>query len=114
MGRSVLFTVDGQQLPTSVIKHTVAADGRDRGLAWNVSIDRLDTSSVAADGFEDSTGTETAELAGLGARRHAFSRWVLSFLNESEARRFIRAWHRRSIPLARGDDPVLVQAEFIW
>ncbi|KAF6221738.1 hypothetical protein HO133_001706 [Letharia lupina] len=113
-GRSVLFSVDGQQLPTSVIRNTVAADGRDRGLAWDISIDRLDTSRSAADGFEGSTSTETDEYAELGARRHTPARWVMSFPNENEARRFIRAWHRRPFPLARADDPALVQAEFIW
>lgn len=113
-GRSVLFSVEGQHLPTSVIKNTVAADGRDRGLAWNVSIDKLDTSAAAADGFEHSTSTETAEFAELGARHHAPFRWVMSFSNENEARRFIRAWHRRPFPSARGDNPALVQAEFIW
>ena len=113
-GRSVLFSVDGQRLPTSVVKQTVAADGRDRGLAWEISIDRLDTSIVAADGFEDSTSTEKEELVELGARHHAPSRWVISFSSENEARRFIRAWHRRPFPSVRGDDPALVQAEFIW
>lgn len=114
-GRSVLFWVDGQQLPTSVIKHTVAADGRDRGLAWDISIERLDTSIIAANGFEDSTSTEPDGLADFGARRHVPSRWIMSFSNENEARRFIRAWHRRRFPSApRGDNPALVQAEFIW
>ena len=113
-GRSVLFFVDGQRWPTSVIRDAIAADGRDRGLDWDVSIDRLDTSKAAADGFEDSTGTETDEFAELGARRHAPSRWVISFSNENEARRFVRVWHRRPFPSARGDDRALVQAEFIW
>ena len=112
--RSVLFWIDGQQLPTSVIRQTVATDGRDRGLAWNISIDMLDTSIVAADGFEDLTSTETDQFAELGARRHAPSRWIMKFSNENEARSFIRAWHRRPFPSARGDDPALVQAEFIW
>lgn len=105
-GRSVLFSVDGQRLPTSVIKHAIAADGRDRGLAWDVSIDRLDTSL-----FEVPTSIDSDELAELGARRF---RWVISFPNEDETRRFIRAWHRRPFPSARGDEPAFVQAEFIW
>ena len=112
--RSVLFWVDGQQLPTSVIKNTVAADGRDRGLAWDILIDRLDTSKLAADGVEGSMSAEKNEVKGTGARRYAPARWVMSFPDENEARRFIRAWHRRPFPLAQGDDPALVQAEFIW
>ena len=113
-GRSVLFSVDRQRWPTSVIRDAVAADGRDRGLAWDISIDKLDTSSTAADGFDDSSGSEIGQLTDLGARRHALSRWMISFSTENEARRFIRVWHRRSFPSAQGDDPALVQAEFIW
>lgn len=118
--RSVLFSVDGQHFSTAMIKHTLVADGRDRGLAWDISIDRLDNSIEAADGFEDSMSTSTEEHAELGARRHSPSTWVISFTNENEARRFIRAWHRRpfpptrGVPSARSDDPALVQAEFIW
>ena len=112
--RSVLFSVDRQRWTTSVIRDAVAADGRDRGLAWDISIDRLDTSKVAADDVEESTSTERDELAELGVRRRPPSRWVMSLPNENEARRFIRAWHRRPFPSARGDDPALVRAEFIW
>ena len=113
-GRSVLFSVDGQRWPTSVIRNAVAADGRERGLAWDISIDKLDTSRIAADGFEEPTGIGTDELADLGPRHPVPSRWVMSFSNETEARRFIRAWHQRPFPLARGDDRALVLAEFIW
>lgn len=113
-GRSVLFSVDGQRWPTSVIRDAVAADGRDRGLAWDISVDRLDTMRTVADGFDEPTCTETDELAELGARRHAPFRWVMSFLNENEARRFIRAWHRRPFPSGRGHDRAIVHAEFIW
>ena len=113
-GRSVLFSVDGQRWPTSMIRDAVGADGRDRGLEWDIAIHRLDTSGIAADSSENSIGTEAEELAQLSARRLALSRWVMSFLDESEARRFIRVWHRRPFPLASGDDRALVQAEFIW
>lgn len=112
--KSVLFSVDRQRWPTSVIRDAVAADGRDRGLAWDISIDRLDSLKVAAEDLEESTSTERDELAELGVRRRAPSRWIMSLPHENEARRFVRAWHRRPFPLARGDDPALVCAEFIW
>ena len=111
-GTSVLFSVDGQRWPTSIIRDAVAADGRDRGLQWDIAIHRLDTLESAAASLDYSTCTETEGLAQLSARR--LSRWIVSFLNESEARRFIRVWHRRPFPLASGDDRALVHAEFIW
>ena len=113
-GRCVLFSVDGRNLPTSEIKLSVAADGRDRGLAWDVSIEELNTLTLAANGSEDLTSTEIDEIAGLGARRHAPCKWVMLFSNENEARRFIRAWHRRPFPSVRCNNQALVQAEFIW
>ena len=112
-GRSVLFSVDRQRWPTSVIRDAIAADGRDRGLAWDISIDKLGT-PTAADGFDDSATSEIGQLIELGARRHALSRWLISFPTENEARRFIRVWHRRLFPTAQCDDPALVLAEFIW
>ena len=113
-GRSVLFSVDVQHLLTSEVKKMISLDGRARGLAWDESIDRLDTSKATADVFDGSTGAELDEFSELGARRHVSPRWVVSFSTESEARRFIRAWHRRPWPSTRGDDPPLVQAEFLW
>ena len=113
-GRSVLFSVDGQRLPTSMIRDTVAADGRDRGLAWDISIDRLDAPTCVTHGFEAPMITETDEFAGLSARHNIQSRWVISFSSENEARRFVRAWHRRPFPSTQGDEPAIVEAQFIW
>ena len=113
-GRSVLFSVDGQRLPTSMIRDTVAADGRDRGLAWDISIDRLDAPACVTDGFDAPMITETDEFAGSSTRHNIQSRWVMSFSSEDEARRFVRAWHRRPFPSTQGDEPAIVEAQFIW
>ena len=113
-GRSVLFSVDGHRLATSMIRDTVAADGRDRGLAWDISIDRLDAPTCVTDGFEASMTTETDEFVGLSARHNIQSRWVISFPSENEARRFVRAWHRRPFPSIQGDEPAIIEAQFIW
>ena len=113
-GRSVLFWVEGQQLTTSVIKNTTAADGRERGLAWDLSIEKLDTSPPATDEIEDPRLFEYNGSSELRPQRSAPPRWILSFAGENEARSFIRAWHRRPFPMARGDGPRLVNAEFIW
>lgn len=110
-GRSVLFRVDGQQVTTPVIRTTIAADGRQRGLAWNFAIEKLDTSQV---GPEDHASSEHDGSAELRPQRHVAPRWILSFEDENEARRFIRNWHRRIFHLARGNGHRLVHAEFLW
>ena len=112
-GRSVLFRVDGQQLTTSVIKNTMAADGRERGLAWVMSIDRIDNPTTRPDhgdchAFEDNGSTD------LRTQRSNPLRWILSFTDESQARSFIRAWHRRAFPATRGEGLSLVHAELMW
>ena len=113
-GRSVLFWVDGQHLNTSVIRNAVAADGRDRGLAWDVSFDKVEDLKAISDeeihretdDYEGSTEPKTSQRSSC--------RWIMSFTDESEARRFIRSWHRKHFPMARGDGPRLVHTEFLW
>ena len=112
-GSSVLFSVDRKNLPTAVIKQTLSADGRNRGLAWDISINKLNSSTIA-DRLEDLTSVEPDQIAEPGLQRHGSSRWIMSFSSENEARRFVRAWHRRLFPLGRGDNNANVQAEFIW
>lgn len=113
-GRSVLFWVDGRNLTTSMIKHIVVADGRDQGLAWDMSIEQVDTLASTADAANHATAVAYDEFAETEARRCAPPRWILSFSDESMARRFIRVWHRRPFPSARGHEARLVHAEFIW
>ena len=112
--RSVLFWVDGQQLTTSVIKNTMAADGRERGLTWDLSIEKLAISSPPTDEIEDLKNFDYEGNAELRPQRSALPKWILSFAGQDEARSFVRAWHRRPFPMARGDGPRLVHAEFIW
>lgn len=112
--RSVLFWVDGQQLTTSVVKNTMAADGRERGLAWDLLIEKLDTSSPAKDEFEEARVVDCDGSSELKIQRSAPPRWLLSFAEENEARSFVRAWHRRPFPMARGDGPRFANAEFVW
>ena len=111
-GRSVLFKVEGQQLTTSIVRDTMAADGRERGLAWGVSIERIDNSMPSP--VDGDQGLEDNGSDKLRTQRSNPLRWILSFTKESQARSFIRAWHRRAFPAARGDAPSLVHAELMW
>ena len=111
-GRSVLFRVEGQQLTTSVIRDTMGADGRERGLAWGMSIEKIDNSTIRPD--RDCHGLEDNGSPDLRTQRSDPLRWILSFTDESQARSFIRAWHRRAFPTARGEGPSLVHAELMW
>ena len=114
-GRSVLFWVDGSSLSTFAIKNAVAADGRERGLAWDITIDRLDTSMPARKDISKSEDAKEAdECKELASSDVNIRRWILSFRDENEARGFVRAWHRRLFPQDRDENPRPVHAEFLW
>ena len=103
----------------------LAKDGQDRGLQWGPlngkgSINLLDPpTEKSGDSSHDAhPGDEDAELK---PKKHKFSRWVIAFEDEMEARRFVRTWHRRPYPFpvahensTYGEPPALVHAEFLW
>ncbi len=113
-GRSVLLWVDGRRLTTNLIRNSVAADGRDRGLAWNFSIERVKNHQDTINTGEENEPSNDDGGAELKPWRHAPQRWILSFTDENEARRFVRMWHRKPFPTAEEDGLRLVHAEFLW
>ena len=115
VGRAVLFWVDGYSPTSREINAVIASDGRDRGMAWDVSISKLDGSNELAelphDHYLESAmeGYETNLL-----RRSSSQRWILTFVDESEARRFARAWHRRHLASPQHHESRTVHAEVLW
>ena len=76
-------------------------------------MEKLEPSS--SESPEDSDNWETFEPV---AQRRSLKRWIVRLGDENEARRFVRAWHRRPFPLlddeVRGEKPPVVNAEFLW
>lgn len=118
-GRAILIFVQGYNPPLSSIREMISQDGRKRGLAWSLAgdvpaIEKVDYSS------EDGTTTPSNGSTESGQSKDRLRRrWIVTFTDESEARRFIRRWHRRPFPLRGagngvGEPPSLVNAEFIW
>jgi len=114
-GRSVLFWVDGYPQPTTgTIRSFISADGQDRGMHWDVSIEKLEPPRLPEDEPDQYHKAESAESAEVKPERRTEKRWMLSFSDENEARRFVRVWHRRAIPSARGEESLVIQAEILW
>ena len=113
IGRSILFWVNGYDLTRNILKNTIAADGRDRGLAWNVSIEKVDLPQGINDG-NDIVNNDYDRSIELKAHPHISPRWIVVLANENEARRFIRTWHQKPFPLARENHPKLIHTEFLW
>ena len=117
-GRAVLFWVEGHYPTTNAVRAAIDQDGRDRGLQWGSQVrgryvEKLEPSS--GESSEDSEHWETFEPV---AQRRSSKRWIVRLGDENEARRFVRAWHRRPFPLlddeVRGEKPPVVNAEFLW
>ena len=125
-GRAVLFWVSGHQPHTNVVREAIALDGRDRGMEWALlkgrkSVEKVDGSPKPWDteGLEEARSEEIEGGEDLGSARQAYPRWIITFEDENEARRFVRAWHRRPFNISRDpslqdEPPPLVHAEYVW
>lgn len=116
-GRAVLFWVDGYVLSTRTLRSALDQDGRDRGLPWatqggNRSIEKLDLSTFTPDNADASEQTDHE------VERRSSAWWIVTFVDENEARRFVRAWHRRPFPLSndkvQSEDTPFANTEFLW
>ena len=119
--KSVLFWVEGFQPTIRDIKDLITRDSRHRGLDWALAdspnpVEKVD--SGAAREWEEAEfgATEPAETSKF---RGLYPRYLIQFADEDEARRFVRAWHRRPFPTPNErptscEPPPLVHAEFVW
>ncbi|MCJ1321688.1 hypothetical protein MMC15_007033 [Xylographa vitiligo] len=134
-GRAVLFWVDGHQPSALSLRTMLSKDGRDRGLQWGPlrGHGEIEVLQVHAEhnGGEIGEG-DTADPGDrndrsewrdteLKPKRHGHQRWIISFEDEVEARRFVRVWHRRPYPFplqeetpSYGEPYPLVHAEYMW
>ncbi|KAK1967376.1 hypothetical protein LY78DRAFT_634085 [Colletotrichum sublineola] len=127
----VILSIDGGTVDQRMLTYWLRKDGRERNLGWPVQhmrpyfAPKVDSRTVApgeaqeADepGWPDDDGDDDAppplvgaeaQQRGSGPDENAMSaRFVLSFPDVHEARRFVRAWHRREFVLANGSTVVL-------
>ena len=125
-GRAVLFWVIGHQPQINIVRDAIAQDGRDRGMEWALlngrkSIEKIDGSTSLADldELQEFRSEESEGDEGPGSVKRTYPRWIITFEDEHEARRFVRAWHRRPFlvsrdPSLQDEPPYLVHAEYIW
>ena len=139
-GRAVILAVDGHTPSLFEIKDMLLADGNMRGgVHWSPAL-RTDAIELLAGGLQSSSSApfrgverhddfdddddddddEDRNERGEGADASARS-WLVTFEDETEARRFVRAWHQRPFPgwerhLERHDLEAwpVVRAEVAW
>jgi hypothetical protein len=112
----VLFSLEGGPALTEFdVLKLLEDDGRRRNLLWR----------LAREGqvVKLKDKSENDELGPDGMRPlrllNVMSRYVVSFADRYEARRFVREWHRRPCPLQKeyklGDEPPpIVSAQIMW
>ena len=116
-GRAVLFWMEGHNPTTNAVRDAIDQDGRERGLQWTSKVGRrrVEHLQLPSEAPEEPELLEDSEPV---AQRRAARRWLVELADENEARRFVRAWHRRPFPLpvdhVRGEKPPIVNAEFLW
>lgn len=120
-GRAVLLWVYGYQPKSASIRNMINRDGRDRGRAWALALGEQSVEKVECplSPMEEPVNPGSGEDADSPRSRCVYPRWIISFTDENEARRFTRSWHRRPFPLrgehvAVGEPRPLVHAEVIW
>lgn len=128
-GRAVLLWVDGYQPTTNHIQTMLARDGQDRGMPWSATESagaiqdfngQPRRSTAAGEGWPESAPDEEHDEE-PETSRGGYRRWLVSFEDETEARRFIRAWHKRPFPVWQfgmdwedGEPLPLLHTEFMW
>ena len=125
-GRAVLFWVDTSSAPsTEELRAALMADGRERGSWWNCGVETLEVAVKDAGRVEKDAKDEDIEadqpqeeLSGrLEEKIYSKGRvekWVLTFGEAEDARRFVRRWHRRLFPVEKEMDEARARAEILW
>lgn len=126
----VMVAVGGGRISSETLRTVIREDGLQRGLAWRVknleakvdneawgikpfgksglkAQDRMSTEESLAEHGDGAVGGEQQKDRGVfvdKARDEArmYPRFLVPFLDEAEARRFVRNWHRRELTLKMG------------
>ncbi|RFU34451.1 hypothetical protein B7463_g1840, partial [Scytalidium lignicola] len=117
----VLFSVDKGNLHPSDISDALGADGRRRNLPWKLTGREKGIRRIDIRQSEEHLLSERDDV-NTGGRKRIFQtpwKYVLSFKDGHEARRFVREWHRRPFPVPeerspKDEPPPIVNAEILW
>ncbi|KAI9817361.1 MAG: hypothetical protein M1832_004667 [Thelocarpon impressellum] len=123
---TVLIHIDGgPHLTTRALQKVLDADGRHtrNGMPWRLAGDGRPISKLDAPLEPDEDAPEVVPAPKRPAP--VAPRWLVEFADRDEASRFVRAWHKRPLPLTQGpisqevaqqqeEDPGIVDAELVW
>ena len=118
-GRAVLFYAEGcREFSLDMIRHALAVDNWQRGMVWQCVIHKIGWDDDVAPHQEHEEGhTGMGEVTGdemQGPGGAGMNRWILTFREKEDARRFVRRWHLKAFPMGEGEEDVNVSAEMLW
>ncbi|KUJ14402.1 uncharacterized protein LY89DRAFT_671753 [Mollisia scopiformis] len=118
----VLFTTDRSHITHGDVADALRQDGKRRNMHWNLAGDRR-TSIIRIQNKarEEGDNSVTQKRGKLGGRRtyDGPGRFIITFKDSHEARRFVREWHCRPLHIqqdirAEDEPPPIVNAEILW
>jgi hypothetical protein len=114
----VLFSLDKGYVSFYDLRAALGRDGKERNLQWNLL--QGDDDIVKLDTKKEAELEEDEDKDGQRRKRRAPPRYIISFKDNQEARRFVREWHQRPFPLSQerqnpeDEAPPIVNAELLW
>ena len=124
-GRAVLFWVDASGSPsTDMVQLALQADGRERGLWWECNVERFEPASKDSSGgagdagrggdLEGELGEENVRPDSKTELKGRVRKWILTFAEQEDARRFVGRWQQKVFPMGRSGDTTRARAEILW
>ncbi|KAK1766804.1 hypothetical protein QBC33DRAFT_540283 [Phialemonium atrogriseum] len=107
----VLVWLDGSQVTADTLLGAIEDDGKDRNLAWRLQDGPRSIAPIPGAGFRNALEKGPPEKDDPTQQR---ARFIVSFAEAVEARRFARSWHKRELSLPDRDRTMVVNATALW
>jgi len=118
-----LFTTDRSRITHADVRDVLSQDGKRRNMHWNLDGNKhqaiIKINNNDREEIQEHVSREGRFTAGGGRTYGGPARFIISFNDSQEARRFVREWHRRPLPIQRerrveDEPPPIVNAEILW
>jgi hypothetical protein len=113
--RKVLVVLDGGKLTVDAVRAAIDMDGTVRNLAWRLGEGEENiqpTRKLISPARRHGPGADNRTAEEKSAER--FGRFLVTFAESAEARRFVRGWHKRGVYDDRTERTVIVNATALW
>jgi len=118
---TVLFSVDVGLIGLAELEEAIYQDGLRRNIFWRL----VDEEAIVPMYRKPENDTDVREAMGAEPGAHTTyrrpARYILSFVDQQEARRFVRDWHKRPFPRGRSHRrtvgevaPPMVNTQIMW